>query len=65
MKFIKTFWFIVVCSFSMSLLTADLSAAKLFNKTESSSKKEKVKARYSFKKGAKNQKILDQLGKRR
>lgn len=66
MKSIKSFCLIVIC-FMMVGATAEISAVQITKKSKSEAiskaGKPKLKARYSFKKGAKNQKVLDMLAK--
>lgn len=53
-------FFIIMCSFYMVFSVVEVQAAK-GSKSESG---EKVKARYSFKKGQKNKKSLEKISQR-
>ena len=67
MKLIKSFWLITISSLMMVGAVGELGAVQITKKSsEVSSKtsKPKMKARYSFKKGAKNQKVLEMLAKK-
>lgn len=65
MRLIKSFWIVVIGSLSMVMLTSEVEGAKILQtKNESSvSGMKKLKAKYSHKKGAKNQQRKDAVKK--
>lgn len=68
MKLITSFWLIAISSFMMVGAFVEVGAAQIIksksSEVSSKASKPKLKARYSFKKGAKNQKALDMFAKK-